>query len=80
MHTYANNSDDGHRASARAVRVVQLFSMADSRTERLRVLLPASNCRRYIARTYRPSLMSAGFKHRPQMVATQKRAASSRVV
>ena len=49
---HANNSDDGHQASARAVRVVQLFSMADSRTERLRVLLPASNSRRCIARTY----------------------------
>ena len=24
-YTYANNSDDGHQASARAVRVVQLF-------------------------------------------------------
>ena len=35
-HTYANNSDDGDRGSARAVRVVQLFFMADSRTERLR--------------------------------------------
>ena len=34
MHTYTNNSDDGHRASARAVRVVQLFYIADSRTER----------------------------------------------
>ena len=52
MHTYVNNSDDGRRASARAVRVVQLFSMADSRTERLRVLLLASNSRRCIARTY----------------------------
>ena len=33
-HTYANNSDDGQRASARAVCVVQLLSMGDSRTER----------------------------------------------
>ena len=59
----ANNSDDGHWASARAVRVVQLFSMADSRTERLRVLLPASNSLRCIAHTYlvQPSFMSAGF-------------------
>ena len=32
-------SDDGHRASARAVGVVRLVSMADSRTERLRLLL-----------------------------------------
>ena len=28
MHMYMNNSDDGHQASTRAVRVVQLFSMA----------------------------------------------------
>ena len=49
---YANNSDDGHRGSVRAVRVVQLFSMGDSRTERLRVLLPVSNSRRCIARMY----------------------------
>ena len=28
MHMYANNSEDGHWASARAVRVVQLFSVA----------------------------------------------------
>ena len=48
-HTYANNSDDGRRASARAVRVVQLFSMADSRTERLRVPLPVCNSRPCIA-------------------------------
>ena len=54
MHTYANNSDDGHQASARAVRVVQLFSMAESRTEWLRVLLPASNSRRCIAGIHRP--------------------------
>ena len=56
-HTYANNSDDSHRA------VVQLFLMADSRTGRLRVLLPASNSCRCIAHTYliQPSLMSAGF-------------------
>ena len=62
-HTYANNSDDGHRASARTVVVVQLLSMADSTIERLRVLLPASNCRRCTVRTYliQPSLMSAGF-------------------
>ena len=53
----------GHWASARAVRVVQLLSMADNRTERLRVLLPASNSRHCIARTYliQLSLMSASF-------------------
>ena len=48
-HTYANNSDEGHQASARAVRVVQLFSMGDSRTERLRVPLPVCNSRPCIA-------------------------------
>ena len=56
---------DGHRASTRAVCVVKLFSgMGDSRAERLRVLLLASNSRRYIARTYliQPSLTSAGFQ------------------
>ena len=60
---YANSFDDGHWASARAVRVVQLFSMADSRTEKFRVLLPASNSRRCIALTYlvQPSLISVGF-------------------
>ena len=47
-YTYANKSDDSHWASARAVRVVRLFPMADSRTERLHVLLPASNSRRCI--------------------------------
>ena len=48
-HTYANSSDHGHQPySARTVRVVKLFSMDDSRTERLRVLLPASNSRRCI--------------------------------
>ena len=31
-------SDDSHRANARAVRVVQLVSTADSRTEREAVL------------------------------------------
>ena len=62
-HEYANDSDDGHQASTIAVRVVQLFSMADSRTARLRVLLPASNCHHCIACTYlfQPSLMWAGF-------------------
>ena len=62
-HTYANDSDDGHQASVRAVCVIQLFSMADSRTERLCVLPPASNSCRCIAHTYLilPLLMSAGF-------------------
>ena len=84
-HAYTNNSDDGHWASARAVRVVQLFSMTESRTERLRVLLPASNSRRCIAvRT-----LSSGHwclrtfqwnTRRSRMVAAQKRTASIRGV
>ena len=53
MHAHICEYDAyGHRDSARAVCVVQLFSMADSKTERLRVLLLASNSRRCIARTY----------------------------
>ena len=46
------SSDDGHQASARAVCVVEPFSLADSRTERLRVLLPASNSRHCTACMY----------------------------
>ena len=55
-------SDNSHQASARAVCVVQLISMADSRTERLRVLLTASNSRYCIAHMYliKPLLTSAG--------------------
>ena len=74
-------SDGGHRVSAGVVRVIQLVSTADSRTERLRLLLIASNsCHSIhcIARTYliQPSLMSAGFpKRRPRIVAAPKRAA-----
>ena len=70
-------SDEGHQASARAVRVVRLVSTADGRTERLRKLLTASNSRRYIARTYliKSSLMSAGFSKRkapPRTVDAEK--------
>ena len=56
-------SDDGLQANARAVCVVQLFSMADSRTERLHILLTASNSRHSITHTYliQLSLMSVGF-------------------
>ena len=56
-------SDDGHWASTRAVRVVQLVSTADRGTERLRALLTASNSRHCIARAYliQPLLMSASF-------------------
>ena len=52
VHTYVNNSDNGHQASAKAVRVVQFFSIADSRTEMLHVLLSASNSHLCITRTY----------------------------
>ena len=45
-------SDDRYQASA--VRVVWLVSMADSRTERLCVLLTASNSSHCIARIYIP--------------------------
>ena len=80
-HAYANNSDEGHWASARGVRVVQLFSMADSRTERVRctIQLPASNIRRCIARTYliQPSVMSAGFLNALKYSCTQRVAVAS---
>ena len=42
-------SDDGHQASTRAVCVVRLVSTTDSRTERLRLPLTASNSRHCIA-------------------------------
>ena len=56
-------SDDGNQTSARAVCVVQLISTADSRTERLHLVLTASNSRHRIARMYliQPLLMLAGF-------------------
>ena len=44
--------DDSPCASARAVRVVRLITKADSKTERLRLLLTASNSRHCIARMY----------------------------
>ena len=56
-------SDHGHHASARTVCVVQVVPTADSRTERLHVLLTASSNRHRLTRTYliQPSLMSPGF-------------------
>ena len=39
------SSDDGHQASTKAVHVVRVVSTADSRTERLRKPLTASNSR-----------------------------------
>ena len=56
-------SDDSLWTSARAVDVVQLISTADSRTERLRVLLTVSNSRHCITPMcpIQPSLMSAVF-------------------
>lgn len=52
-HTYVSNFNDGHWASARprAVSVVRLVSIAESRTERLHVPLTASNSRHCVART-----------------------------
>ena len=65
-------------ASARTVCAVQLVSMADSRTKRLCVLLIVSNSRHCIAHMWliQPLLMSRGNKHRPRIVAVQKRAAN----
>ena len=59
-------SDNGHRASTRVVHVVLLVSAADSRTERLRLLLTASNSRHYIPRMclIQLSLMSADFPNK----------------
>ena len=56
-------TDNSHHASARTVCVVRVIATADSRTERLRVLLTgSSNCHR-LTRTYliQLSLMSPGF-------------------
>ena len=58
-HTYANDFPDVQQACARAVHVVQLISTADNRTERLHVLLTASNSHHHSA--IQPLLMSAGF-------------------
>ena len=56
-------SDDGHQASVRAVCVVRLVFMADSRadsrTERLRLLLKV--CNSHHIYLIQPSLMPAGF-------------------
>ena len=54
-------SDDGHQASARAVRAVRLVSTTESKTERLNKLLTVSNCRQCITGKYliQPSLESA---------------------
>ena len=49
MHTHVRMiSDDDHHASARTVCVVQVIPMADSRTERLRVLLTVSSNRHHL--------------------------------
>ena len=52
--------DDGYHASARSICVVRVVPTADSRTERLRVLLAASSNRHRLTRTYliQPPLMS----------------------
>ena len=59
-------SDDGHQVSARAISVVRHVSTAESRTERLRVLLTASTSRHCLTCTYliQPSLMYAGFSNK----------------
>ena len=63
QHTHTRNSDDGHWSSAGAVRAVQLFSMADSRTERLHVLCQHLTVIAVllVRNLIQPSLMSAGF-------------------
>ena len=56
-------SDNGHHASARTVCVAQVVPTADSRSERLRVLLKASSNRNRLTRAYliQLSLTSQGF-------------------
>ena len=57
-------SDDGYHASARAIWVVRVVPMAESRTEKPHILLTASSNRHcLLTRMYliQPSLMSAGF-------------------
>ena len=79
-HTCAN----GHHASARTVCVVRVVTMADSRTERLCVLLTASSNCPWLTCTYLilPSLMSLGFPKKytpplnssyPRIVAAQNK-------
>ena len=46
------NSGDGLQPNTRAACLAQLFSMADSRTERLCIQLTASNSHHCIARMY----------------------------
>ena len=81
-HTCANVSDDGHHASTRTVCVVRVVPTADSRTEKLHVLLTASSDCHHLTCTYfiQPSLMSPGFPKKetlssnrssPQIVAVQ---------
>ena len=55
-------ADDSQEASARTVCVVQLVSMADSRTERLHILLIVSNGCHCIVRMYLIQMsLSVGF-------------------
>ena len=65
MHTRVRIiSDDGHHAS-QAIHVVRAVSMADSRTERLHILLTASSNHHRLTHMYfkfiKLSLMSVGF-------------------
>ena len=50
-------SDDSHQACARAVGVLRLDSMADSRTERLCELLSVSNSRHYCSYVPAPQIV-----------------------
>ena len=74
-------SDDCHHASARTVRVVRVIPTADSRTERLCVLLTVSSSHQRLA-TVTVSLVRTLFsrrrafqrnKHNPRIVATQNK-------
>ena len=79
MHMFANNSDNGHQASAKAVCVVKLFSMADSRTERLRCTT-ASIYQSSLYRSYVPYpavIDVCRLSKLPRIVATQKCTRSS---
>ena len=65
-------SDDSHHASTRTVCVVRVIPTADSRTERLRVLLTVSSNHHRLTRTYliQPPLMSPDFPRKYNVNAT----------
>ena len=76
MHIYGNNFWYGNRVSVWAVCVARLISTADSRTERLRLLLTGPNSHHCIARMYLIQLLLMSLKNKchPRIVAIQKRA------